>query len=151
MKDLNTKNRKEMLKNISAKFPISFTLNEEGDGYHAKAGGIQKFFDSEYIARLLRKSAGVKSSSTCRFIWHISKDVPDSNAIEMVEVVRKGEAQKPKREWNFFEAFLAFLLTVIVGVAIMDVIVTKQKVEVEKLMTCELRGDCVELIKEANK
>lgn len=61
------------------------------------------------------------------------------------------EMRIPKRDLNFAQAFIAFLLIVFIGVTVIDIAFTIEGIKAEKLATCELRGDCVEVIKNINQ
>ncbi len=176
MKDLQNKKRKKMIKEmkknvladekfdskyrdfmeeqkaLAKKSPVTWKIEDTKTSDCIKTGGIQKTFTSLEVCNLMLASLGVKPTEYRDFnvSWKFMPDTKD-NTITVTEIVRKDVEQKQKREWNLFEAFLVFLLAVYIGVSIIDIVVTKEKIEVEKLSTCELRGDCSEVIRDINK
>ncbi len=119
---------------------------------------FEKTFSSrEVIKGLLKGSGQWHDGRSYNVTWRIAPDADDNTITirETPELLLDQEkapvSEKPKKELNFIQALTLFLFVLSIGLFIIDIVVTIDNTRTEKLATCELRGDCAEVIKSINR
>lgn len=121
MKDKNTKQRKQMIKEMKKNTP----------GYKFSGDNLGWFYCGK------EDTLDLKPTGKCRLY-----------------VDKNDNFHFPVKELNFLESFMYFILAVFIGTVIIVKLVfplIQNAINIEKLKTCELRGDCSEVIRDINR